>query len=130
MSSQLLGGKNEQEIGGEIIHGRLSGLHSFVLSNLYATNIRKPWQQELQPRDYVFRSGPEFYIFSEILPDPEPRAKGLEHYRFTRSYSVACVSGELGDIHVSTVEGLLTTEEFETAKSKGWNYVPYRSESS
>ncbi len=80
----------------------------------------QPWQAELESGDYCRRLGPGFFIYHEILPNPEPRAEGLEHYRFTRGYSVACPRGELGDIHVSTVESRVTEKEFERARSLGW----------
>ena len=56
----------------------------------------KPWQAEIKPGDYVARLGRGCFVYSEILPDPEPRDGGMEHYRFTRSYSVFCPKGELG----------------------------------
>ena len=80
----------------------------------------QPWQATIKPGDYVARSGPGFLIYSEILADPEPREAGLTNYRFTRSYSVFCPAGELGDIHVSTVEQKLSAEDFQTMKEHGW----------
>lgn len=44
----------------------------------------------------------------------------MRFYRFTKCYSVACPRGEMGDVHLSTVVQKLTTEEFLTAKAKGW----------
>ncbi len=80
----------------------------------------QPWQAAVTAGDYVARPGPGFLVYSEILEDPESREKRLEHYRFTRSYSVACPQGELGDIHVSTIEHVLSKERFERAREKGW----------
>ncbi|MDO8508561.1 MAG: hypothetical protein Q7S27_02650 [Nanoarchaeota archaeon] len=81
----------------------------------------KPWQSEIRPGEYfVRRSGLGFNIYGEIVPDEEPRENHLRHYRFCRGYSIACMEGELGDIHVSTIEALLTKEEFEGAKQRGW----------
>lgn len=79
------------------------------------------WQAAIRPGDYVTRPGPGFPIYSEILADPEPRDRGLEHYRFTRSYSVACPAGELGDLHVSTIEKIISKEEFATAQRRNWS---------
>ena len=59
-------------------------------------------------------------IYSEILDNPEPGESGSDHYRFTCSYSVACPSGELGDIHVSTIERKLSEGEFQEMKKSGW----------
>lgn len=41
-------------------------------------------------------------------------------YRFGRFYSVDCPSGELGDIHLSTIIAVITDEEFLFAKKHGW----------
>ena len=79
-----------------------------------------PWQAAIKPGDYVARPGPGCFVYSDILPDPEPREEGLRHYRFTRSYSVFCPKGELGDIHVSTIERTLSAEKFQAIKANGW----------
>lgn len=81
----------------------------------------RPWQVNLEAGDYCRRIGPGFLIYHQILPDPEERPAGLENYRFTRGYSVACPDGELGDIHVSTVERRLSQEQFETARARRWD---------
>lgn len=85
-----------------------------------ADNQVQSWQAATKSGDYVCRMGPGFLIYSEILEDPEPRDEGLVHYRFTRSYSIACRDGELGDIHVSTIESKLLEEDFQKAKERGW----------
>lgn len=79
-----------------------------------------PWQEEIKPGDYVARQGPVFMIYSEILEDLETRDAEVEHYRLTCSYSVACPNGELGDLHVSTIERMLTQNEFYELKEKDW----------
>lgn len=85
-----------------------------------ADSCVQSWQAAIKPGDYVARSGPGFLIYSEILKDPELREPGLEHYRFTRSYSVVCPKGELGDIHVSMIEQNLSEEDFQKIKERGW----------
>lgn len=80
----------------------------------------QPWQAAIKPGDYARRRSLGFLIYSEILDDPEPRPASLKHYRLTRSYSIACPTGELGDIHVSTIERLLSQEEFQQAQERGW----------
>ena len=80
----------------------------------------RDWQASVKPGDYVARSGPGFMIYSQILDDPEPRDASLAHYRFTRSYSLACPSGELGDLHVSTIEKIITADDFKAARERGW----------
>ena len=82
----------------------------------------QPWQSEVKTGDFFRRqSNYDFSIYGVILPEEEPRATGLENYRFTKCYSIACPEGELGDIHVSTIEHLLLHEEFEKLKQRGWH---------
>ena len=52
------------------------------------------------------------------------KAPGMESYRAARSYSVYCPEGEMGDIHVSTVSGVLTQGQFEAAREQGWPSSP------
>jgi hypothetical protein len=57
----------------------------------------------------------------ELLAEREMRSQPhMADYRFTRSYSLACREGELGDIHLSNVIEKLTKEEFEVARAAGW----------
>lgn len=79
-----------------------------------------PWQEAIKHGDYVVRPGPGFPVYSEILEEPEDRPSELKSYRFTRSYSAACPKGELGDIHVSTIERKLSKREFLEAMGRGW----------
>lgn len=80
------------------------------------------WQQEIKPGDY-FRRPTEhgFYIYGLILEENNPREPGLENYRLSKCYSAVCPYGEMGDIHVSTIEKLLTEEEFLAAQKRGWS---------
>ena len=80
-----------------------------------------PWQAALKPGDYFRKpSGYDFSIYGEILPDEQSREKELQHYRFCKAYSIACPQGEMGDVHVSTIERLLTRTEFEDARQRNW----------
>jgi hypothetical protein len=36
------------------------------------------------------------------------------------AYSVACLEGELGDIHVSSIDRIITADEFLNARERGW----------
>lgn len=36
----------------------------------------------------------------------------MKNYRFTKSYSCLCLEGELGDVHISTIERKISKEEF------------------
>lgn len=81
----------------------------------------KPWQEKVKAGDYFARwSELGFHVYGEILQEDEPREKGLEHYRLCRGYSMACPQGEIGDIHVSAIDELISKEQFESAKERGW----------
>lgn len=74
---------------------------------------------------------PLAYFADQDLTDPEvkeeyegeremvesSRARG---YLFTKSYSVFCPHGEMGDQHVSRITRGLTREQFEAARAKWW----------
>jgi hypothetical protein len=115
-------------------------------ANLRAADENVKPHQILEIGDYYVRRAHGFMIYGKILDvaeyvldgrqrvedlDAEERedyndAVGLysephmKFYRFAKSYSALCVAGELGDIHLSTVEKKITAEEFETAKKRGW----------
>lgn len=79
------------------------------------------WQAAIKPGDYFVRYNPlGFNIYGEILNEEEPRDKHLRHYRFCKGYSVACPDGEMGDIHVSQIEALISQETFEAMRKRGW----------
>lgn len=81
----------------------------------------KPWQTRIKEDDYFVRSSRlGFPIYGQVLSEEERRPRGLQHYRLCRCYSVACPKGEMGDVHVSVIDALITTEDFEEAKSRGW----------
>jgi hypothetical protein len=110
-----------------------------------AANARVKPEQIVEVGEYCVGVSEGIRIYSEILDaaamllagrdlnslDEDERAEydsvretyadpGMKFYRFTRSYSVACVSGELGDRHLSTVSRKLTKAEFEAARQAGW----------
>jgi len=81
----------------------------------------KPWQAAIKPGEYFQRYNQlGFTIYGEILQEEEKRPNHLKHYRLCRAYSVACPQGEMGDIHVSTIDALLSRELFDTARQRGW----------
>jgi len=73
-------------------------------------------------------AGAPFTIWSEVLPRTEEDEEGNEvilpyddcNYRFTRSYSTFLPHGELGDVHLSVIDRVVTKEEFEKAKKRKW----------
>ena len=79
----------------------------------------RPWQARAEPGDRFVSVSPEgLVIFGQVLEGyAEER---LQHYRFCRCYSVVCPEGELGDVHVSTIGGFITAEQFDEAREKGW----------
>lgn len=79
------------------------------------------WQAAIKSGDrFVRQTAYGFPIYGEVLPDEEPRNVNVQHYRFCRCYSIACMQGELGDVHVSVIERLLADDEFVAAKERGW----------
>ncbi len=81
----------------------------------------QPWQATIKPGDYFRKpSGYDFPTYGEILKDEQRRDPALRHYRFCKAYSIACPDGEMGDVHISTIECLLSRAEFEDARRRGW----------
>ena len=78
----------------------------------------KPWQAALKPGERFIYLGEGLVIFGEVLETYEEER--LKHYRFCRCYSVACLEGELGDVHVSTVVALVSRRFFEGMRERGW----------
>jgi len=95
-----------------------------------ANSTIKPFQEALKPGDcFCYFSAdmhPNIVIWGEVLqtdPDDEDVPAGFElqpEFRFTRCHSVACPEGELGDIHISVVQKVITRGTFEKAKAAGW----------
>lgn len=110
-----------------------------------AANARVTPAQMVEPGEFCVCGEEDFRVYSEILDpaasllgdrdldslDEDERAEyddtralyaepHMRFYRFTRSYSVACPRGELGDRHLATVLRKLTKEEFEAARKAGW----------
>lgn len=96
---------------------------------------------ELKAGDFFVRIAGEIVIYGEVLDPALPAFPGkhskrelaeireeaqiygqphMRHYRFTRCFSPCCPDGELGDVHVSTVQALLSKEQFELAKKNHW----------
>lgn len=81
------------------------------------------WQALIQPGEYFVRSTQMgFRIYGEVLKDPEDaqRDEYTENYRLCKAYSVACSYGEMGDIHLSVIERIISKEEFDKARTRGW----------
>jgi hypothetical protein len=101
-------------------------------------------QQNISVGDFCAREMEGFTIYSEVLSaagsllggrsldelDEEERVEyadtkelseqePMQCFRFTRSYSLLCPNGELGDIHLSTVRKI-SKAEFLKAKEAGW----------
>jgi len=93
------------------------------------------WQLALKPGDYAFRwwntegsdrvdpsSLSTITLYYEIIESPyeEDRGRLTASYRLVTGYSTVCPEGEMGTVHVGHLHGMLTKEEFETAKEFGW----------
>ena len=76
------------------------------------------WQVAMKPGDYfveVMEDG--LVVYGEVLEDPEPSSPMR---RFVCWYSCLDPDGEMDYQWVSRVDGLLTREQFETARAAGW----------
>lgn len=70
------------------------------------------WQKAIKKGDYFWQETEyDFNIYGEVLEDDYEGE--LQHYRFCKCYSSACPEGEIGDVHLSVISGILTREEFE-----------------
>lgn len=70
-------------------------------------------------RDY------DIVVWSRVLaPDEEDREiyeqPHMAHYRQTESFSKSCPEGEIGDVHVSSVDLVVTHEQFEQGRKLDW----------
>lgn len=103
-----------------------------------------PEAEQFVPGTFYARIAPEHgaIIYGEILdPVEEERKAGsdeeeveyqrqlraephMKNYRFTRSYSILCPDGELGDVHVVRMNFFLTGEEFNRAREQRWPTDP------
>lgn len=108
----------------------------------------QPWQTVAKPGDYYVRVDRDLgiTIYGELLDPTVPadtdhaydagdleeireEAKiydepHMKHYRWGRHFSVACEDGELGDVHVSTIDTFLTKALFEAARAARWPEDP------
>lgn len=84
----------------------------------------KDWQRKLKVGDFFRQVEGDLTIFGEVVDSPyeEDRARMAEqpNRRMVKAYSMSCPEGELGTIHVSRVQSILTERGFEDAKAKGW----------
>jgi hypothetical protein len=70
------------------------------------------WQAKIKKRDCFWQETEYgFNIYGEVREDAY-NEEHLIYYRFCKCYSSACPEGEMGDIHLSVISGILTREEF------------------
>jgi len=78
-----------------------------------ADDNTKEWQKAIKKGDCFWQETEYgFNIYGEVLKNAY-REKHLKNYRLCKCYSEACPEGEMGDVHMSVIGGLLTREEFE-----------------
>jgi hypothetical protein len=78
-----------------------------------ADDNTKEWQKAIKKGDYYMQETEYgFNIYGKVLKNAY-RQKSLRNYRFVKAYSEACPDGEMGDVHVSVISGILSREEFE-----------------
>jgi hypothetical protein len=73
----------------------------------------KPWQAKIKKGDCFWQDTEYgFQIYGKVLKNAYSE-EHLRHYRLCKCRSEACPEGEMGDVHVSVISGLLTRAEFE-----------------
>lgn len=124
-----------------VVFNDMDELFKMLGENRAAADSRiEPWQR-IEPGTFFVSANPEveILIFGEVLdpvaelirgaedPDcPEIRMEAADikrtyadpdmaGYRFTRCFSVACPTGEMGDTHLSTISAVISKEVFEAA---------------
>jgi hypothetical protein len=80
------------------------------------------WQQALGIDDHLLMIDRRSWltIYGEVIEGVDPADPARRLYRFARCFSVDCPEGEYGDIHVSSIQRVITAEEFEQAGRRGW----------
>jgi len=82
-----------------------------------ADSRTQDWQKRIGKGDCFKRWTPDgLEIYGEVLGDYE--TKYLRNFRICRCYSMACPEGEIGQVHVSTVNTLIDRETFEAVRNK------------
>ena len=89
-----------------------------------------PWQTRIKPGDLFVRVvmfGAEILtIYGEIIESPFEQDREIfaqphmKHYRLSKCFSVACPEGEMGEVHVASIQILIDRETFELARLAGW----------
>lgn len=75
------------------------------------------WQKQVRKGDCFKRVTPDgLEIFAEVLR--EYTLPDMRNFRECRCYSFVCPEGEVGDVHVSTIDSLIDRATFEMARSK------------
>ncbi len=71
------------------------------------------WQKAIKKGDCFWQDTEYgFQIYGVVLKNAYSE-KHLKSYRFCKCFSESCPEGEIGDVHLSVIGGLLTREEFE-----------------
>ena len=83
----------------------------------------KEWQRKLKDGDCFFRRCDGITIYGyvyklDILEDANLcKQEHMRNFRFCKCYSKACPDGELGSVHICTIEGIISKKLFETCKA-------------
>jgi hypothetical protein len=79
------------------------------------------WQKQIVKNDLFVSISPYgFPIFGEVLDDYRNESPEMQYYRFCDCYSIACPEGEKGDVHICTIDALITRNVFDAVRKKGW----------
>jgi len=74
------------------------------------------WQRQVTRGDCFKRLQDGLEIYGEVLDDYD--MKDMQNLRRCRCYSLACPEGEVGNIHVVTIDSLITRGTLEKVKGK------------
>ncbi|HUU88607.1 MAG TPA: hypothetical protein VMX17_12760 [Candidatus Glassbacteria bacterium] len=88
----------------------------------------QPWQSQIKEGTYFLRLERSFgiviYGYVDKLEYEEDKelyaSPHMEHFRPARCFSEMCPEGEFGDVHIATVDLIISKEVFDKAKENNW----------
>jgi len=86
------------------------------------------WQATIKTGDCFLRYerslGVVIYGYIEEIKDEEDKQlykePHMKYFRPTRCFSIMCPEGKYGDVHVSSIDMIVSKETFEKAKNNDW----------
>lgn len=82
-------------------YGSFEEMWEDLEASMKAADARtQDWQKEIKVGDWFTTQFEDLLILNHVLE--MVKGEGLENYRYCRSYSLAVMDGEHGDVHVSS----------------------------